>query len=121
MLTDSERFASAPYRIHAFETSGNAYDAVQTDDRIATGDLLLVMDEAVVGVAMTWPFAVTAEHGHLHQVAPKAGDTIDQLASSLGVEPASMTRAVALARQLRFGIEPALQSIITSSSDSPRT
>lgn len=101
-----------PYRIHVFETSGNAYDAVQTDDRIATGDLLLIMDEAIVAVAMTWPFAVTAEAGHLHQVAPKAGDTFDQLAASLGVEPASMTRAVALARQLRFGIEPALQSLM---------
>lgn len=114
MLTDRERFAFVPYRIHVFETSGNAYDAVQTDDRIATGDLLLVMDEAVVGVAMTWPFAVTAEPGHLHQVGPKAGDTFNQLASSLGVEPASITRAVALARQLRFRIEPALQSIMAT-------
>lgn len=112
MLTDSERFAFVPYRIHVFETSGNAYDAVQTDDRIATSDLLLVMDEAVVGVAMAWPFAVTAEAGHLHQVAPKPGDTFDQLATSLGVEPASMSRAVALARQLGFAIEPALQSLM---------
>lgn len=114
MLTDSERFAFVPYRIHVFETSGNAYDAVQTDDRIATGDLLLIMDEAVVGVAMTWPFAVTAEPGHLHQVAPKAGNTFDQLATSLGVEPASMSRAVTLARQLGFAIEPALQSLMAA-------
>lgn len=114
MLNDSERFAFMPYRIHVFETSGNAYDAVQTDDRIATGDLLLVMDEAVVGVAMTWPFAVTAEPGHLHQVAPKAGSTFDQLATSLGVEPASMTRAVTLARQFGYAIEPALQSLMAA-------
>ena len=114
MLTDSERFAFVPHRIHVFETSGNAYDAVQTDDRIATGDLLLVMGEAVVGVAMTWPFAVTAEPGHLHQVAPKAGDTFEQLATSLGVEPASMTRAVTLARQLGYAIEPALQSLMAT-------
>ena len=112
MLTDSERFAFVPYRIHVFETSGNAYDAVQTDDRIATGDLLLIMDEAVVGVAMTWPFAVTAEPGHLHQVAPKAGDTFDQLATSLGVEPASMLRAVTLARKLGFAIEPAFELLM---------
>ncbi|WP_379923719.1 hypothetical protein [Erythrobacter sp. R86502] len=112
MLTDSERFAFVPYRIHVFETSGNAYDAVQTDDRIATGDLLLVMDEAIVGVAMTWPFAVTAEAGHLHQVAPKPGHGFDQLAASLGVEPAAMSRATSLARQLGFTIEPALQSLM---------
>ena len=108
MLTDSERFAFVPYRIHVFETSSNAYDAVQTDDRIATGDLLLVMDEAVVGVAMTWPFAVTAEAGHLHQVAPKPGHDFDQLAASLGVDAAAMNRATSLARQLGFPIEPAL-------------
>lgn len=113
MLTDSERFAFVPYRIHVFETTGNAYDGVQTDERIVTGDLLLIMNEAVVGVAMTWPFAVTAEAGHLHQVAPKPSETIDQLATSLGVEPAAMTRAVALARQLGFAIEPALQSLVT--------
>ena len=113
MLTDSERFAFVPHRIHVFETSGNAYDGVQTDDRIATGDLLLVMDEAVVGVAMTWPFAVTAEAGHLHQVAPKPGDTFDELAISLGVNPEALRRAVSLARQLGYGIEPALQSLTT--------
>lgn len=29
MLTDSERFAFTLRRLHAFETSGNAYDACQ--------------------------------------------------------------------------------------------
>jgi len=111
MLTDSERFAFVPQRIHAFETSGNAYDAVQTDERIATGDLLLILDEAVVGVAMTWPFAVTAEAGHLHQVAPKRQDTLSDLAASFGVEPAAVERAVKLARGLRFPIEPALLAL----------
>lgn len=111
MLTDSERFAFVPQRIHAFETSGNAYDAVQTDERKATGDLLLILDEAVVGVAMTWPFAVTAEAGHLHQVAPKPQDTLSDLAASFGVEPAAVERAVKLARGLRFPIEPALLAL----------
>jgi hypothetical protein len=32
MLTDSERFAFTAHRIHAFETTGNAYDATQTDE-----------------------------------------------------------------------------------------
>lgn len=55
MLTDSERFAFSVWRIHAFASTGNAYDAVQTDESIAAGDTLLVLDERVVGVAMTWP------------------------------------------------------------------
>lgn len=64
MLTDSERFAFTVWRIHAFGSTGNAYDAVQTDESIAAGDTLLVPDEQVVGVAMTWPFAVTRESGN---------------------------------------------------------
>ncbi len=111
MLTDNERFAFTVHRIHAFKTTGNAYDAVQTDEAIATGDTLLVLGEAVVGVALTWPFAVTAEAGHLHQVAPKAGDTLDAFAGSLRVDPSAITHAVTLARQLGFAIDPALQPL----------
>ena len=112
MLTDSERFAFTAHRIHAFETTGNAYDAVQTDETITTGDTLLVLAEAVVGVALTWPFAVSAEAGHLHQVAPKTGDTLDAFASSLGIKPRAISRAVALARQLGLTIEPALSALL---------
>ena len=68
MLTDSERFAFSAWRIHAFASTGNAYDAVQTDETIAAGDTLLILDERVVGVAMTWPFAITAEPGKVHAV-----------------------------------------------------
>lgn len=49
MLTDSERFAFSAWRIHAFASTGNAYDAVQTDETIAAGDTLLILDERVVG------------------------------------------------------------------------
>jgi hypothetical protein len=59
MLTDSERFAFTARRIHGFASTGNAYDATQTDDRIASGDTLLILPEGVVGVAHCWPFAVT--------------------------------------------------------------
>ena len=34
MLTDSERFAFSAWRIHAFASTGNAYDAVQTDELV---------------------------------------------------------------------------------------
>ena len=58
MLTDSERFAYSAWRIHAFASTGNAYDAVQTDETIAAGDTLLILDEGVVVVAMTWPCVI---------------------------------------------------------------
>ena len=77
MLTDSERFSFSAWRTHAFASTGNAYDAVQTDETIAAGDTLLILDEGVVGVAMTWPFAVTAKPGKLHAVSePRAGETL---------------------------------------------
>lgn len=55
--------------IHTFESTGEAYDAVQCSDQIKKGDLLLVQSEKVVGIAYTWPFAVTLEHGSLHHIA----------------------------------------------------
>ncbi len=48
MIMDSERFAFIPRRIHAFATSGNAYDACQTDEAIKTGHTLLILSEGVV-------------------------------------------------------------------------
>ena len=111
MLTDSERFAFTVQRIHAFATTGNAYDAVQTDEAIATGDTLLVLGEAVVGIAMTWPFAVTAEAGNLHAVVPKEGETLGDLASSLKVEPDAIRAAIELARRLGFAVDQALQPL----------
>jgi hypothetical protein len=53
MLTDSERFAFTARRIHGFASTGNAYDATQTDDRIASGDTLLILPEA----SSAWPIA----------------------------------------------------------------
>lgn len=52
-----------------FDTTGDAYDAVQTHDEIKTGDTLLIPSEQIVGLAYTWPVAVTAQVGKLHTVA----------------------------------------------------
>ena len=113
MLTDSERFAFTAHRIHAFETTGNAYDATQTDAAIKTGDTLLVHIERVVAVTMTWPFAVTAAHGHLHSMARlKDGDTLDIVAGSLTVQPDAIRRAAELARQLSFEIDPTVAPLL---------
>lgn len=113
MLTDSERFAFSAWRIHAFASTGNAYDAVQTDETIAAGDTLLMLDERVVGVAMTWPFAVTAEVGKLHAVCePGAGETLGHIEKALGVPDGSIARACRLARVLGFAIDAGLGPLL---------
>lgn len=83
------------------------------DEAIETGDTLLVHAEGVVAVAMTWPFAVTTAHGHLHSMAPlKDGDTLEIVAGSLKVEPGAIRRAAELARQLGFEIDPTVAPLL---------
>lgn len=113
MLTDSERFAFSAWRIHAFASTGNAYDAVQIDETIAAGDTLLILDERVVGVAMTWPFAITAEPGKLHAVCePGAGETLGHIENALDVPDGSIARACRLARKLGFAIDADLAALL---------
>lgn len=57
---------------HEFESTGEAYDATQTEDAIKDGDLLLIPSERVVGIADTWPVAVTVEFGKLHTIVDGA-------------------------------------------------
>jgi hypothetical protein len=52
-------------KIETFETTKDAYDATQCCD-IPRGTVLHIPSEGVVGVADTWPFAVTADYGSLH-------------------------------------------------------
>jgi len=53
--------------IWEFDTTGEAYDASQTDD-LAKGDILYIPSEGVVGFADTWPFAISCKRGDLHSV-----------------------------------------------------
>jgi hypothetical protein len=55
MLSDSERFASIPQRIHSFASTGNAYDATQIDERIASGDALLILSRAWSALPVAGP------------------------------------------------------------------
>ncbi|MDE2563021.1 MAG: hypothetical protein KGL48_12320 [Sphingomonadales bacterium] len=105
MLTDSERFAFTPRRLHAFETSGNAYDACQCDEAIAKGDTLIVLPEGVIGVAWTWPIAVTAAHGALHRVKDEPRSTLADLAASFDMDVADLAAAIALARALGLALD----------------
>lgn len=54
--------------IHRFASTGEAYDATQCDDEIRNGDVLVIVPEGVVGIADTWPFAVTKNFGELHRL-----------------------------------------------------
>ena len=115
MLTDSERFAFDTQRHHAFASAGNAYDAAQCDEAIRTGDTLVVLAEEVVGIAMTWPFAVTNAHGKLHALAcPREGEMLVDLARSLHVSPADFEHAVELARCLGFALDPQLERLLSA-------
>jgi len=52
--------------VHQFESTGAAYDACQVG--IArVGDVLVVESEGVVGLADTWPVALTSDCGDLHK------------------------------------------------------
>jgi hypothetical protein len=69
-------------KTHRFDSTGDAYDASQTDESISNGDVLVVESERVVGVLVdAWPVAVTPEHGAFHTFAP------DVDVSAFGAEP----------------------------------
>lgn len=63
-----ERFP-ALFAKREFESTGSAYDQCQYRDSIKSGDMLIIPDEAVIGLAWAWPVAVTAESGKLHEFA----------------------------------------------------
>ena len=71
--------------IHYFETTGDAYDQAQFNERIKNGDLLWIPSKEVIGIAYTRPFAVTKNIGKLHRIAPDAaGDQIrEEFAASI--------------------------------------
>jgi hypothetical protein len=50
--------------VHEFESSEEAYGACQCE--LNDGEVLHIPSEGVVGLAWTWPVAVTAAHGELH-------------------------------------------------------
>ena len=104
MLTQSERFAFLPTRAHGFATSGNAYDAVQCDELIKNGDVLLILPEKIIGIAHCWPIAITAERGNLHSIAPGRFATLAEISAEFGFPADNLRYAVDLARLLGFDL-----------------
>jgi len=69
--------------------------------------------KGVVGVAMTWPFAITAEPGKLHAVCePRPGETLGHIEKALDVPDGSIARACRLARTLGFAIDAGLVPLV---------
>lgn len=94
-----------PDSVFYFPTSGEAYDATQCWEDIKDGDVLVVSSEKIVGVADTWPIAVTAESGELHEVA-KRGEYEANPAMWRGI-----IRAVKIARGAGFPIAALFQDL----------
>lgn len=52
--------------IHIFTDTGEAYDAANSCDKVKRGDILLVENEGVIGIADAWPIAITGNNGVFH-------------------------------------------------------
>ena len=86
---------------HTFESTNEAYDMCMCDENIKLGDLLIIPSEKVIGVADTWPVAVTASHGELH--IPVDGITVLDLEDSMNEyrdKPFEFTKSFAKAMSL---------------------
>jgi hypothetical protein len=77
--------------VHEYDTTEDAYGACQCDESVKNGDILHIPEEKVVGMADTWPMAITKEYGALHTATPgklKEVLTEPYLGSCLGLEAA---------------------------------
>jgi len=70
--------------MRTFSNTAAAYDACQCDESIRNGDLLVITSEGVIGLAWTWPLAVTVAHGELHY-AKEGVARIDRLLKDSGI------------------------------------
>ncbi|WP_293000008.1 hypothetical protein [Nevskia sp.] len=98
-----------------FSDTTEAYDSTQCDDRIKDGDVLVIADEGVVGICHTWPIAVTAESGSLHQIAFITGI---EMARVLGLSYeqmlTSLRAAVATAEHQGWDIAPQIAAVLAA-------
>lgn len=85
-------------KIHYFDDTRSAYDACMCSDDIETGDILLILDEKVVGLADTWPIAITKETGEFHEVKNEYG--FDRYCLESGMSERSLEIARLLAESM---------------------
>jgi hypothetical protein len=95
-------------KTHAFASSADAYDACQCDDNISNGDLLDIEAEGIVGLAWTWPVAVTEKRGELHLMSDKPGG-VGRVSLKAGWSEEQVQAAVDLASERGYELaEPFL-------------
>ena len=114
MAFEPDRFAFSYARAFCFSSSGNAYDATQTDAAISRGAILLIASERIVGLADTWPIAVTQTHGALHQVARWRFAGLAEAASEFDLTESDFLDAARLARDLGYALDPTLEALFGS-------
>lgn len=102
--------------VHHFSSTEDAYDACQCDEAIKTGDVLVIASEGVVGVAYTWPFAVTPEAGELHQLGPDASDVRAEFAESIKIAKAEAAKLAGTAAVASF--QPRIDAMLRG-ADTP--
>ncbi len=103
-----EKLAAAPRKtVHYFESTGDAYDACQCNALIKTGDMLIIANEGVIGMAWAWPVAITAERGELHAVKDPGVITS---ADGMGADPEQLAEALCEAHRRFLPIDPAFRN-----------
>ena len=99
--------------IHNFHDSGMAYDMCQCDENVKTGDILNITCENVVGLAHTWPVAVTINFGSFH--AFKEDATEETIAGMFTRE--QVEAAITVARSRRLPVQPVFKSYMDSTQE----
>lgn len=96
--------------LHTFDSTQEAYGDVQCDDNIRNGDTLVVECEQVVGLAWTWPVAVTQAHGDLHTMIPTP-DALGRVMTDAGWSVEHVKAAVAEADRRGWPVRPEFRSV----------
>lgn len=86
--------------VHTFDSTGDAYDASQTDDAIRDGDVLHVPSEEVTGfLHQAWPVAVTPLVGKFHAAAQRLQADAESALDDPDGPFAGYAASIALARR----------------------
>ncbi|MEU2462093.1 hypothetical protein ABZ604_31490 [Streptomyces sp. NPDC012473] len=100
-ITSARKIPASPPVTHRFDSTGEASDAVQWDDSIADGDLIVVEPEGVVGfLELGWAVAITARTGRLAPLCAPAREAGD------GRYVATYAAIAHVAHTLGFAIAP---------------
>ena len=87
----------------ACSSTAAAYDRCQWDEQVADGVILLVETERVVGLAGTWPVAVTVAQGQLHSIMQDG--SVERLAADMHWETEQIIAAVDLALERGWEVD----------------